>query len=144
MFCFVFVGVSVFLNTLLKFINFFYLFIYLFVCFALYDRVNGFNLWFEESKESLSEGNPELSGTDLVKFAMRQWKALDEDEKMEWNRKAKEAAGEMEQGDKKRKRENCDDENEDTLNTLNSAKKTKDSVANGATSKLAGFIYNKN
>ncbi len=37
----------------------------------------------------------------------------------------------------------CDDENEDTSNTLNLAKKTKDSLANGATSKLAGFVYKK-
>lgn len=111
---------------------------------VLSGRVNGFNLWFEESKEALSDDNPELSGTDLVKFAMRQWKALEDEEKMEWNKKAKEAAaGITEEGDKKRKREKCDDENEDTSNTLNLAKKTKESVANGATSKLAGFVYKK-
>ena len=92
----------------------------------------------------MSDDNPELSGTDLVKFAMRQWKALEDEEKMEWNKKAKEAAaGITEEGDKKRKREKCDDENEDTSNTLNLAKKTKESVANGATSKLAGFVYKK-
>ncbi|XP_078344352.1 WD repeat and HMG-box DNA-binding protein 1-like isoform X2 [Oculina patagonica] len=107
-------------------------------------KVNGFNLWFEKSKGALSDDNPELSGSDLVKFAMRQWKALDDEDKQEWNKKAKNAATEIvEEGDKKRKREMCDDENEDTSNTLNLAKKTKDSVANGATSKLAGFVYKK-
>lgn len=107
-------------------------------------RVNGFNLWFEESKDALTDDNPELSGTDLVKFAMRQWKALEEEEKMEWNKKAKEATSEItEQADKKRKREKCDDENEDTSNTLNFTKKPKESAANGATSKLAGFVYKK-
>jgi len=111
---------------------------------AAVEKVNGFNLWFEKSKEALSEGNPELSDTDLVKFAMRQWKALEEEEKMEWKRKAKEAtSGITEQGDKKRKREKCDDENEDTTNTLKLAKKTREVVANGATSKLAGFAYKK-
>ena len=108
------------------------------------DRVNGFNLWFEESKEALLEENPELSGSDLVKFAMRQWKALEEEEKMEWNKKAKEATGGITaQEDKKRKREKCDDENEDTSNTIKLAKKTREAVANGATSKLAGFAYKK-
>lgn len=107
-------------------------------------KVNGFNLWFEESKGALSEENPELSDSDLVKLAMRQWKALEDDEKMEWNKKAKEATGEItEQGDKKRKREMFDDENEDTSNTLKLAKKTKEAVVNGATSKLAGFAYKK-
>ena len=107
-------------------------------------RVNGFNLWFEERKEALSQENPELSNTDLVKFAMRQWKALEEEEKMEWNKKAKEATnGVTEQGDKKRKREKCDDENENTTNTLKLAKKTREAVANGSTSKLAGFAYKK-
>ena len=108
------------------------------------DRVNGFNMWFEESKEALSEENPELSGTDLVKFAMRQWKALEEEEKVEWNKKAKEGTeGITEQGDKKRKREKFDDENEDTTNTCKLAKKTREAVVNGATSKLAGFAYKK-
>ena len=107
-------------------------------------RVNGFNLWFEESKGALSEENPELSDSDLVKLAMRQWKALEDDEKMDWNKKAKEATGEItEQGDKKRKGEMFDDENEDTSNTLKLAKKTKEAVVNGATSKLAGFAYKK-
>ena len=103
-------------------------------------RVNGFNLWFEESKEALSEDKPELSCADLVKFGMRQWKALDEEDKIEWNKKA---AGGIEQDDKKRKREKCDDENEDTSNTLKLAKKTKESMTNGASSKLAGFVYKK-
>ena len=111
---------------------------------SLSGRVNGFNLWFEESKEALSGDNPELSDTDLVKFAMRQWKALEEEEKMEWNKKAKEGTGgNTEKGDKKRKRDKCDDENEDTTNTLKLAKKTREVVANGATSKLAGFAYKK-
>ena len=107
-------------------------------------RVNGFNLWFEENKGALSEENPELSDSDLVKLAMRQWKALEDEEKMEWNKKAKEATGGItEQGDRKRKREKCDNENEDTSNTLKLAKKTKEAVVNGATSKLAGFAYKK-
>lgn len=107
-------------------------------------KVNGFTLWFEENKEGLSNENPELTGTHLVKSAMRQWKALDEDEKMEWNNKAKGTAHEKEQGEKKRKREKSDEENEDTLNTINLAKKTKESGVTVATSKLAGFAYNKN
>lgn len=107
-------------------------------------KVNGFTLWFEENKAGLSEENPELTGTDLVKSAMRQWKALDEDEKMEWNKKAKETAEETEQGEKKRKREMSDEENEDSLNTINLAKKTKESGVKVTTSKLAGFVYNKN
>lgn len=106
--------------------------------------MNGFTLWFEENKGGLSEENPELTGTDLVKSAMRQWKALDEDEKMEWNNKAREAAEETEQGEKKRKREMSDEENEDSLNTINLAKKTKESGVKVTTSKLAGFVYNKN
>lgn len=113
-------------------------------CYLLSDRVNGFNLWFEDSKGAFSEENPELSDSDLVKLAMRQWKALEDDEKMDWNKKAKEVTGEItEQGDKKRKREKFDDENEDTSNTLKLAKKTKEAVVNGATSKLAGFAYKK-
>ncbi len=106
--------------------------------------MNGFNLWFEESTGALSDDNPELSGSDLVKFFMRQWKALDDKEKQEWNKKGKEAAGEIiEQGDKKRKREKCDDENEDTSNTLHPAKKTKDTVANGATSGSLDLLIKK-
>ena len=113
-------------------------------CYLFSGRVNGFNLWFEETKGALSEENPELSASDLVKFAMRQWKALEDEEKIEWNKKANEATGGItEQGDKKRKREKCDDENEDTSNTLKLAKKTKEAVINGATSKLAGFTYKK-
>ena len=103
--------------------------------------MNGFTLWFEENKGGLSEENPKLTGTDLVKSAMRQWKALDEDEKIEWNNKAKETAEETE---KKRKREMSDEENEDSLNTINLAKKTKESGVKVTTSKLAGFVYNKN
>ena len=99
--------------------------------------MNGFTLWFEENKGGLSEENPELTGTDLVKSAMRQWKALDEDEKMEKEK-------ETEQGEKKRKREMSDEENEDSLNTINLAKKTKESGVKVTTSKLAGFVYNKN
>ena len=108
-----------------------------------FDRVNGFNLWFEDNKEALSEDNPELSDADLIKVAMRTWKALGEEEKAEWKKKSKDATSGTEQEDKKRKREICDDENEDPTNRLNQAKKAKEATVNGATSKLAGFVYKK-
>ena len=106
-------------------------------------RVNGFNLWFEENKGTLSEDNSEMTDADLVKVAMRKWKALGEEEKAEWNKKAKEANGGGEQDQKKRKREKCDDENEDITNRLNQVKKVKEIPVSGATSKLAGFVYKK-
>ena len=74
---------------------------------------------------------------------MRKWKSLGEEEKVEWNKKAKDATSGTEQDDKKRKREKCDDENEDITNRLNQAKKAKEITVNGATSKLAGFAYKK-
>jgi len=106
-------------------------------------KVNGFNLWFEDNKEAITEDNSELSAADLVKFAMRKWKSLGEEEKVEWNKKAKDATSGTEQDDKKRKREKCDDENEDITSRLNQAKKAKEITVNGATSKLAGFAYKK-
>ena len=106
-------------------------------------RVNGFNLWYEENKGTLAEAEPELSDTELVKVAMRKWKSLGEEEKAEWNKRAKEEATSGAEQDelKKRKRKTCDDENEDISNKLNQAKKAKELKAGGATSKLAGFVY---
>ncbi|XP_068688886.1 WD repeat and HMG-box DNA-binding protein 1-like [Montipora foliosa] len=108
-------------------------------------KVNGFNLWYEENKGTLAEAEPELSDTELVKVAMRKWKSLGEEEKAEWNKRAKEEATSGAEQDelKKRKRKTCDDENEDTSNKLNQAKKAKELKAGGATSKLAGFVYKK-
>lgn len=106
-------------------------------------KVNGFNLWYEENKGTLAEAEPELSDTELVKVAMRKWKSLGEEEKAEWNKRAKEEATSGAEQDelKKRKRKTCDDENEDISNKLNQAKKAKELKAGGATSKLAGFVY---
>ena len=106
-------------------------------------RVNGFNIWFSNNKSALTEENSELSNADLVKFAMRKWKALGDEEKAEWNKKAKDVSDEMEREDKKRKRDKSDEENADTTNILNKAKKAKEKTVNGATSKLAGFVYKK-
>ena len=91
----------------------------------------------------MSEDNSELPDADLIKSAMRKWKALGEEEKAEWNKKAKYATNGAEQDDKKRKRDKCDDENEDITNRLNHAKKAKEITVGGATSKLAGFAYKK-
>ena len=115
----------------------------MFLYFLYLRRVNGFNLWFEENKGTLSEDNSETTDGDLVKVAMRKWKALGEEEKGEWNKKAKEANGGIEQDEKKRKREKCDDENENITNRPNQAKKAKDIPVSGATSKLTGFVYKK-
>ena len=104
-------------------------------------RVNGFNLWFSDNKAVLTEDNTELSSGDLVKLAMRTWKALSDEEKAKWNNKAKEASVDQEQGEKKRKRDKSDDENEDITNKLNQAKKAKE--INNSASKLAGFAYSK-
>ena len=109
-------------------------------CLPFY-RVNGFNLWFSDNKAVLTEDNTELSSGDLVKLAMRTWKALSDEEKAEWNEKAKEASVDQEQGEKKRKRDKSDEENEDITNTLNQAKKAKE--INNSASKLAGFAYSK-
>ena len=85
---------------------------------------NGFNMWYEENKESLLEAESALSDTELIKLAMRKWKSLGEGEKSEWNKKAKDTASNRDDRDelKKRKRKTCEDENEDTSNTLNLAK----------------------
>ncbi|CAH3160505.1 unnamed protein product [Porites lobata] len=104
-------------------------------------KVNGFNLWFSDNKAVLTEDNTELSSGDLVKLAMRTWKALSDEEKAKWNNKAKEASVDQEQGEKKRKRDKSDDENEDITNKLNQAKKAKE--INNSASKLAGFAYSK-
>ena len=104
-------------------------------------RVNGFNLWFSDNRGVLTEDNTELSSGDLVKLAMRTWKALNDEEKAEWNKKAKEASVDQEQGEKKRKRDKSDEENEDITNKLNQAKKAKE--VNNSASKLAGFAYSK-
>ena len=109
-------------------------------CLPFY-RVNGFNLWFSDNKAVLTEDNTELSSGDLVKLAMRTWKALSDEEKAEWNKKAKGASGDQEQGEKKRKRDKSDEENEDITNKLNQAKKAKE--VNNSASKLAGFAYSK-
>lgn len=91
----------------------------------------------------LSEDNLKLTDADLIKSAMRKWKALGEEEKAEWNKKAKDATNGTEQDDKKRKRDKCEDENEDITNKLNHAKKVKEIPVRGASSKLAGFAYKK-
>ena len=107
---------------------------------------NGFNLWYEENKESLLEAESALSDTELIKLAMRKWKSLGDGEKSEWNKKAKDTANSRDDRDdlKKRKRKTCEDENEDTSNTPNLAKrKVKEITAGGATTKLAGFVYKK-
>ena len=107
---------------------------------------NGFNLWYEENKGSLSEAETALSDPELIKLAMRKWKSLGEGEKSEWNKKAKDSADSRDDRDdlKKRKRKTCEDENEDTSNTLNLAKKkVKEITTGGATTKLAGFVYKK-
>ena len=71
---------------------------------------------------------------------------MDEEDKTEWNRKAKEVSAEPEQEEKKRKRIKSDDENENTTNVINQAKKPKEAVTstNSASSKLFGFEYTKN
>ena len=107
---------------------------------------NGFNLWYEENKESLLEAESALSDAELIKFAMRKWKSLGEGEKSEWNKKAKDTASNRDDRDdsKKRKRQTCADENEDTSNTLNLVKKkAKEITTGGTTTKLAGFVYKK-
>ena len=107
---------------------------------------NGFNLWYEENKESLLEAESALSDTELIKLAMRKWKSLGDGEKSEWNKKAKDTVNSRNDRDdlKKRKRKTCEDENEDTSNTLNVAKrKAKEISTGGTTTKLAGFVYKK-
>ncbi|XP_067018365.1 WD repeat and HMG-box DNA-binding protein 1-like [Acropora muricata] len=109
-------------------------------------KKNGFNLWYEENKESLLEAESTLSDTELIKLAMRKWKSLGDGEKSEWNEKAKDTAIRRDDRDdlKKRKRKTCEDENEDTSNTLNVAKrKAKEISTGGTTTKLAGFVYKK-
>ena len=51
-------------------------------CLSFY-RVNGFSLWFSDNKAVLTEDNTELSSEDLVKLAMRTWKALSDEVKAE-------------------------------------------------------------
>ncbi|XP_015762017.1 PREDICTED: WD repeat and HMG-box DNA-binding protein 1-like [Acropora digitifera] len=109
-------------------------------------KKNGFNLWYEENKESLLEAESALSDTELIKLAMRKWKSLGDGEKSEWNNKAKDTVNSRDDRDdlKKRKRKTCEDENEDTSNTLNVAKrKAKEISTGGTTTKLAGFVYKK-
>ena len=86
---------------------------------------NGFNLWYEENKGSLLEAEFALSNTELIKLAMRKWKLPGDWEKSEWNKKAGDTANRRDDRDelKKRKRNTCEDENEDTSNTLNLAKR---------------------
>ena len=71
------------------------------------------------------EAEAAFSDTELIKLAMRKWKSLGEGEKSEWNKKAKDAVNSRDDRDdlKKRKRKTCEDENEDTSNTLNVTKR---------------------
>ena len=77
---------------------------------------------------------------------MKEWKALEEEEKREWNLKAE--AMSTDQEEKKRKRERRDTENRNINNNTSkqAAKKLKSmsGVEPGASSKLAGFAYKKN
>ena len=63
-----------------------------FVFYSVRLLRNGFNLWYEENKESLLEAESALSDTELIKLAMRKWKSLGDGEKSEWNEKAKDTA----------------------------------------------------
>ena len=117
-----------------------------FVFYSVRLLRNDFNLWYEENKGSLLEAESALSDIELIKLAMRKWKSLGEGEKSEWNKKANGTVNSRGDRDdlKKRKRKTCEDENEDTSNTLNLAKrKAKEITTGGATTNLAGFVYKK-
>ena len=113
-----------------------------------FNRVSGFHIWLDKKKQSLTEEEANLSSGELIKVAMKEWKSLDDEQKAEWNSKAKLES--TEQDEKKRKREKYDSENEnkDKSTAVNKqAKKLKSAPVNNETgstvSKLAGFAYKK-
>lgn len=109
-------------------------------------RVTGFKLWMEHNQTVFAEENPELPEGDLVKIALKKWRSLDDNEKGDWNEKAKKATESLESEDKKRKRENEENDENRTTKTQkpeNTSKKLKsDSLS--ASAKLAGFAFSKN
>ena len=73
-------------------------------------RVSGYMMWLNEKRESIREEyfkDVELKGrskvTEIAKKGGELWKALDEEEKEEWKRKASEKSGEVTKKEVKRK-----------------------------------------
>jgi hypothetical protein len=51
--------------------------------------VSGYNIFCKEQREAVKERNPDLSASAILGALGAEWKALDKDEKEEWNNKAK-------------------------------------------------------
>jgi hypothetical protein len=51
--------------------------------------VSGYNIFCKEQREAVKAKNPELSASAILGALGAEWKALDKDEKEEWNAKAK-------------------------------------------------------
>jgi hypothetical protein len=51
--------------------------------------VSGYNIFCKEQREAVKAKNPELSASAILGALGAEWKALDKDEKEEWNNKAK-------------------------------------------------------
>jgi hypothetical protein len=51
--------------------------------------VSGYNIFCKEQRETVKAKNPELSASAILGALGAEWKALDKDEKEEWNAKAK-------------------------------------------------------
>ena len=53
------------------------------------SSVSGYNIFCKEQREAVKERNPDLSASAILGALGAEWKALDKDEKEEWNNKAK-------------------------------------------------------
>jgi hypothetical protein len=51
--------------------------------------VSGYNIFCKEQREAVKERNPQLSASEILGALGAEWKALDKDEKEEWNSRAK-------------------------------------------------------
>ena len=102
-------------------------------------------MWWDHSQTAIAEENPNLPEAELVKFALKEWRSLGEDKKSEWNEKAKMATGSSGSGDKKRKRENEEiDENQTTkMQKQDNLLKKIESDSVCSSTKLAGFAFTK-
>jgi hypothetical protein len=106
-------------------------------------------------KPFFQEENPDLSETEVMKLAMKQWRETPKEEKQIWEKTAKvsetkesEQGDDHETGEKKRKRIDeggveGDSENNSLEEKENISKKVKTFDKQKVDSKLAGFAFSK-